>query len=107
MGEAAIVAATRAPLMSPSPFSGGAQRYGPAIGEAHGIDAEFERTGACEAALGFHFSDAAEGDGALRDDHVILVDDGFGDLEIHGLAHVRVGGGDGAVEAKAHRRAVL
>jgi hypothetical protein len=49
----------------------------------------------------------AEGDGAFRDDHVILVDHGFGDFEIHGLAHVRVGGGDVVIEAKAYRRAVL
>src|SRR5471030_3124727 len=98
---------TRAAHIAFALFGGGAQGYSPAVGEAHGINAEFERAGASEAAPDFHFGDAAEGDCAFRDDHIIPVDDGFGDFEIHGLAHVRVGGGDGAVEAKPQRRAVL
>ncbi len=62
----------------------------PPIREANRIDAEFESAAAPETALGVHLSDAPERDSAFRDDHVILVDDGFGDFEIDRFVDVCV-----------------
>ena len=88
-------------------FAGGAQGDSLSIGEAHGIDAEFEGAGPSKAALGLHLAHAAEGDGTFRDDHVILVDDGFGDFEIHRFLDVRGGRRDVSTETKTHGCAVL